>query len=224
MKKFLFSFALLLSAACQAQSVCYGTPANGALSRSVQLQDGENFEVYRWLEGRRRLFVHIDVQKILIEAFDELQKTAPGAQFVIGEASFQGGGHLPGHKTHQNGTSVDLFVPVREAGALVPFLNDHRNGYGYKTKFDADGRSLDGRFQVDFELLAEYIYQLKRAAEKFDRGIDRVVLSGDFQQNIRKTERWRNIRWVRFFDDPNDRHDNHIHVDFDIPCKSMWSR
>jgi penicillin-insensitive murein endopeptidase len=92
MKKFLFSFALLLSAACQAQSVCYGTPANGALSRSVQLQDGENFEVYRWLEGRRRLFVHIDVQKILIEAFDELQKTAPGAQFVIGEASFQGGG------------------------------------------------------------------------------------------------------------------------------------
>lgn len=103
-------------------------------------------------------------------------------------------------------------------------MNDHRNGYGYKTRFDASGRSLDDRFQVDFELLAEYIFQLKKAADKLDRGIDRVVLAADFQKKIRETKQWRNIRWLRFYDDPNDRHDNHIHVDFDIPCKSMWNR
>lgn len=120
-----FLLAILLSAnLAHAQSVCYGTVANGSLTGAVQLQDGDNFEVYRWREGRVRLFVHSDVEKILLEAFDELHKKAPDARFVIGEASFRGGGLLPGHKTHQNGITVDLFVPVREveSGELVPFF------------------------------------------------------------------------------------------------------
>lgn len=76
MKSFLLAILLSVNLA-HAQSVCYGTVANGSLTGAVQLQDGENFEVYRWREGRVRLFVHSDVEKILLEAFDELHKNLP---------------------------------------------------------------------------------------------------------------------------------------------------
>jgi penicillin-insensitive murein endopeptidase len=208
-------------------SKCYGSPASGALEGAVRLPDeGDNFEVYRWREGKARLYVHSDVAVILKTAFEQFHRSAPDVRFVVGETGFQGGGPLPGHVTHQNGTSVDLFVPVRElpANDLVLFPNDFRNGYGYKVRFDQFGASTDGRFQVDFEILGEYIYQLKVAASNVGRGIDRVVLTRDFQLRLGETKRWTDIRWVRYFDDPNDRHDNHVHVDFDIPCRFMWER
>jgi penicillin-insensitive murein endopeptidase len=208
-----------------AQSICYGTPANGAVEGAVRLvESGANFERYRWKEGEKRTFVHSAVKSVLEDAFDALDKALPDVKFLIGETGLEGGGLLSGHVTHRNGTSVDLFVPVRDASDNSPILfpNDYRNGYGYKVRFDTSGKSSDGKLVIDFAALAEYIYQITESSKKMGHGVQRFILVREFQLKLFDTPRASYLRWnVRFFDDPNDRHDNHLHVDFDVACKSM---
>lgn len=217
-------YVFLLGLACvstgHAQSVCMGTPASGSLRAAERVPDeGENFEVYRWKGGAKRLFVHSAVAKTLVDAYGLLAKQRPETRFVIGETALESGGPMPPHKTHQNGTSVDLFVPVRNAqNEEIVFPNDYRNGYGYKVRFDAHGRSSDGKYQVDFEALSQYIAALSSAAKSNGIGIARVILIKDFELKLYSTSDGRKLWGTRFFDDPNDRHDNHIHVDFAVPC------
>lgn len=155
-----------------AQSVCTGTPSNGSIRGAVRVpEEGENFEDYRWKGGVDRLFVHSAVGRTLEEAYRLLAAKRPGTRFVIGETGSEHGGPFPPHKTHQNGTSVDLFVPVRNAdGEEVLFPNDYRNGYGYKVRFDALGTSSDGKYRVDFEALTDYIGALREAARAIGKG------------------------------------------------------
>lgn len=211
---------LLHAGSTYSQSVCRGTPASGSVSGAVRLpEEGENFEVYRWRGGVNRLFVHTAVAQALEEAYRTMSMKRPAVRFVIGETGLEQGGPFPPHKTHQNGTSVDLFVPVRNvAGEEVPFPNDYRNGYGYKVRFDALGNSSDGKHRVDFEALADYIGVLREAARTTGIDIARVVLIKDFELKLHSTPSASKLRGLRFFDDPNDRHDNHIHVDFQVPC------
>lgn len=205
-------------------STCYGDTDNGAVEGAVQFpEEGTNFERYRWKQGAKRVYLHSAVVKILEDAYLQLEKTAPDTRWVIGETGLESGGPFPPHKTHQNGTSADLMVPVKDVrdGSRIPFPNDFRNGYGYKVSFDSQGLSTDGKLQIDFDALAEYIHQLADAAKRQGYGLVRVILAVDLQWKLTATDRGTGIRWkVRLIGDP-ERHDNHIHVDFDIPCKSM---
>lgn len=203
-------------------SICYGTPADGSLQGGVQIPlEGPNFEVIRWKDAPPRLSVHSTVKRILEDALRAMETAKPGTSFLIGETGLERGGTLSGHKTHRNGTSADLFVPVRDASDGTPmlFTNDFRNGYGYKERFDAQGAAA-GRMRIDFETLAEYIFQLHTAAKNHGAGIQRVILIKDYQEKLKRTARGAYISSnVRFFDDPADRHDNHIHVDFAVACQ-----
>lgn len=62
---------------------------------------------------RRRTDVHCTAAEIVIAAYEEMAKTHPDVELVYGETGLARGAFEP-HKTHQNGLSVDFFVPVRD--------------------------------------------------------------------------------------------------------------
>lgn len=164
--------------------------------------------------------MHSSVGEVVLEAYAALEKTMPGTVFVYGETGTEEGGEFDPHKTHQNGLSVDFMVPVlNEDGESVSLPTSVLNKWGYEHEFNNDGELDDLR--IDFEAIAEHIYQLHLAAMKRDGDLWRVILAPELQPYLKATNRWsyleKNIEfsskrsWVR--------HDEHYHVDFDFNCE-----
>lgn len=207
------------------ESICYGTSSNGSLENGVSFPNsGPNFQSYSslgWLLGRT--YVHGKVRTAVLAAYKELETGAPGKVFVYGESGWESGGRIRPHKTHQNGLSVDLMVPVVLDGESVPLPTGLFNKYGYSLEFDSKGRS--GEYRIDFEALGEHLYRLHRAAISTGIDISRVIFEVPLQEHLRKTKRgpylWQHIAfskrpaWVR--------HDEHFHVDFLVRCKESKS-
>lgn len=98
---------------------------------------GNNVTAYSLADrGFGRTYVHSSVHAVLVDAFQKLEVSAPGKVFVYRETGFSDGGPFKPHKTHQNGLSVDLMVPVLQAGESVPLPGNLLNRYGYDMGFD----------------------------------------------------------------------------------------
>jgi penicillin-insensitive murein DD-endopeptidase len=202
-------------------SICYGNSSNGRLEygRSLPLS-GANFRAYStlgWTLGRT--YLHDKAQAIVVDAYAALQKSMPDKTFVYGETGWTSGGRMRPHKTHRNGSSADLMVPVVLDGRSVPLPTAASNTFGYDIEFDDRGRY--GDYRIDFEALGEHLYQLHRAADKRGIGIRRVIFEVPLQRLLMQTRRGTYLRkhlpfstrpaWVR--------HDEHVHVDFDLVCR-----
>lgn len=202
-------------------SVCYGTSSNGKLEHGRNLPlSGANFRAYStlgWSLGRT--YLHDHAQAIVLDAYAALQKSMPDKTFVYGETGWASGGRMRPHKTHRNGSSADLMVPVVLSGRSVPLPTAVSNRYGYDIEFDNRGRY--GEYRIDFEALGEHLYQLHRAAQKRHVRIQRVIFEVPLQRLLMQTRRGPYLRqhlpfstrpaWVR--------HDEHVHVDFDLRCR-----
>jgi penicillin-insensitive murein endopeptidase len=214
---------LLLGSAANATpppSTCYGTPESGRLKHGVILpRDGANFEAYSsvgWLAGRT--YVHSKVHKVLLQAFGALETSAPGKVFVYGETGWAAGGQIRPHKTHRNGTSVDLMVPVLRKGQSVPLPSSALNRYGYDLEFDDLG--VQGDYRIDWEALGQWIYEIDTAARGNGIGIRRIIFEVPLQKHLFASTRGDYLKqnvvfstrpaWVR--------HDEHIHIDFAVSC------
>jgi len=214
----------ILSAGVQAESTCYGTPNQGRIENAVQLPpEGANFRAYSSLGvGLGRTYVHSAVRDAVIKAYAALTRQAPGKVFVYGETGWQAGGRFRPHRTHQNGLSVDFFVPVKDAqGQSVALPVNPLNKFGYGIEFDASGHWED--LSIDFEAMGEHLYQLHVAAKRAGAPVARVIFDppylptlfatrhgGFLQQNLNFMK---SPAWVR--------HDEHYHVDFAYPCKPL---
>jgi len=106
------SVAILCHSA-YAQSICHGTVANGRVENAVALpRQGPNFTAYSSLAASLgRTYVHSEVRDILLEAYRGAAQAMPDRVYVYGETGWENGGRIRPHRTHQNGTSVDFFVP-----------------------------------------------------------------------------------------------------------------
>lgn len=215
------ALASSLPAMAEAPSRCFGTPSAGRLEGARKLPlSGPNFQGFSGLAASLgRTHAHSTVEAIVVAAYAALAERQPGLRFVYGEASWPQGGRLAPHRTHQNGTSVDFFVPVRDArGRSVPLPTSPFTRFGYDLEFDEEGRL--GDLRIDFETLAEHLYELHREAEARGVGIRLVILDTRYLRLLEGSERGRWARrslnflprqaWVR--------HDEHYHIDFDIPC------
>ena len=207
-----------------AESVCRGTTANGALENGCKLpSSGANFSSYSHIGSfLGRTYVHCTVSEILRDSYSQLEQQAPGTRFVYGETGFARGGPFKPHKTHQNGLSVDFFVPVRDANRTPVDLPTHAlNKWGYDIEFDSDG-GFDG-LTIDFEAMAAHILALHRVAQAHGVGIWRVIFDPRLQPKLHKTKAWPELKGkVTFSERPSwVRHDEHYHVDFQIPCDPM---
>jgi penicillin-insensitive murein DD-endopeptidase len=150
--------AVATAVCADAQSVSLGTPEHGSLQGGVSIPvEGDGFVSYsrlgNWL-GRQ--YVNSRVRDILLTAFKVLHAAQPDRIYVIGETGLKAGGRFRPHRSHQNGLSVDIFMPVRdEAGKRVLMPTPSWRKFGYGLEFDAEGKG-EG-LVIDFTSLAELL-------------------------------------------------------------------
>ncbi len=214
---------LMAQAAQAADSQCFGKVSQGYLKDGVKLPvSGTNFSAYSDLAASLgRTYVHSKVAEILRLSYLSLQSSAPGKQFVYGETGWASGGRFRPHRTHQNGLSVDFFVPVMNAkGQSVPLPTNLSNKLGYNIEFD-DAARYD-EFQIDFAALAEHLYQLRIAAKAQSVAIAQVIFERSYLPRLFATPRGPAIQDLPFMKGkPWVRHDEHYHVDFSVACKPL---
>lgn len=210
------------AAHCMAASQCYGTVANGRLEQAARLPDsGANFSAYSALAAAAgRTHVHSTVAGIVLASYGALASAMPAAKFVYGETGLASGGPFKPHKTHQNGLSVDFFVPVRDAaGRPATLPSSLANRFGYDIEFDAAGRY--GQYLIDFPALAEHLAQLHLAATRRGVTLDKVIIDPRYLARLYATPRGPYLKTRLNFmrKKPWVRHDEHYHVDFGLACK-----
>lgn len=215
-------FALPMATA--SASTCYGTPAQGRLQGGVPLPpQGQNYVPYSTLGVTLgRTYVHQTARDIVVDAYEATRIIAPEKRFMYGETGLATGGPFKPHRTHQSGVSVDFMVPVVDRtnrSVLIPATMQNKFGYGLE--FDASG-SLDD-LQIDFDAMAEHLYQLAEAAKKRQVKIKTVILQKQLMELLFKTERGNVLRnSVPFMKTtPWIKHDEHYHVEFALPCRPL---
>ena len=195
-----------------------------ALERGRRLPaTGENFRAYSVTAHRLgRTFVHSAVRDAMREAYATLARERPELRFIYAETGWPWGGRFAPHRTHRNGTSVDFLVPVRDTGGRVTELpTTVSNQFGYKIEFDAKGRFSS--LTLDFEAVALHLLALDEAARIAGIGIRVVVFDLEYHPLLFATAAGKRLRErVRFNkSQPWVRHDEHYHVDFDVPCVAL---
>lgn len=204
-----------------APSQCFGTVSNGRIEGSVKLPiSGPNFSAYSSVGAAAgRTYVHSKVAEIVMAAYASLAAANPEVAYVYGETGWPAGGRIRPHRTHQNGLSVDFFVPVRDrSGRSVPLPTNLTTRFGYDIEFDANATYAG--YVIDFPAMAEHLYRLQASAEAQGAGIALVIVDPAFLPMLFATPRGPYLRkrlpfmrtqaWVR--------HDEHYHVDFSVPC------
>lgn len=207
-----------------AESICYGTTAKGKLEYGCELPySGANFTAYSRIgSSLGRTYVHCKVSEVVLAAYKDLKEEYPDKVFVYGETGWESGGRLKPHKTHQNGLSVDFMVPVIDgSGKSVPLPTNMFNKYGYGLDFDAKGHYED--LTIDFEAMTAHILAIKKAAAAKHVKIWRVIFDPKLQSFLHSTRAWPELEGKVRFSSRRSwvRHDDHYHIDFDIPCKPL---
>ena len=218
-----FSLIAISTTAQAADSQCFGTTSKGRIEASVALPaSGPNFSPYsRFGVSLGRTHVHAQVAGIVTAAYTELAKQTPEVRYVYGETGWPSDGRFRPHRSHQNGLSVDFFVPVRAAsGKSVPLPTPVGERFGYDIEFDDSGRW--GEYRIDFAAMAEHLYQLHRVAAGRGTGLALVIVDKPYLPLLFATSRGPYLKQHLNFmqGKPWVRHDEHYHVDFGVPCKA----
>jgi len=205
------------------ESTCYGTTSKGRLEKAIALpSSGDNFVSYSYIARLAgRTYVHSDVKKIIVNAYKSLEKEQPNKVFKYAETGFEEGGQFKPHKTHRNGLSVDFMTPVIDQNGKSVHLPTHPlNKFGYDIEFY---NSQYEQYSIDYLALAAHIVALHKSAVA--QGVDlwRVIFDPKLQSNLFETQYGPYLtQHVKFSKKPSwVRHDEHYHVDFDIPCKEL---
>ena len=213
---------LFFSTAVLAESTCFGTTSAGKLEGGCKLpRSGSNYQTYSsLLSAAGRTYVHCDVKEVIVNAYESLA-AKEAWHFVYGETGKKEGGKFKPHKTHQNGLSVDFMVPVfNNDGKSVALPTNILNKYGYDIDFTLSGQYK--KLTIDYEAMAAHIAALKREAQEQGVGIWRVIFDPKMQSDLKKTKSWSEISDLEFSKRRSwVRHDDHYHIDFEIPCKKL---
>ena len=224
MRMLLILLAFCSSPLLAQQSSCYGTTANGRLKGGVKMpEEGPNFVAYSRLAVLLgRTYMHSTARDIVVAAYKSLQEQYPGKVYKYAETGFAEGGLFKPHKTHQNGLSIDFMVPVLDDKGRSVHLPTHAlNKFGYNIEFDNAGRYRE--YRIDYEAMAAHIVALHKAANRLQARVWRVIFDPQLQPHLLRTSHGEYLkRHVNLSQKPSwVRHDEHYHVDFDIPCRPL---
>jgi penicillin-insensitive murein endopeptidase len=163
------------------------------------------------------------VGETVLDAYAGIRKTLPEKTYVYGETGFAKGGRIRPHRTHQSGLSVDFMVPVLDASnRSVPLPSTPMNKFGYEFEFDDQGR-IPG-LRIDFDAMAEHLYQIVLAARRNGIAIERVIFDPRLTERLLASSRHgaalrRSIPFMK--GRPWIRHDEHYHIDFRTSCRPI---
>lgn len=215
----LFSYAVIAE-----ESTCYGTTSKGRLDNGIALpSSGANYVGYSTIARLAgRTYVHTQVAGIIVNVYKSLEIEQPNKVFKYAETGFEEGGQFKPHKTHRNGLSVDFMTPVKdETGQSVHLPTHPLNKFGYDIEFDGNGKYDE--YTIDFVALAAHIVALHKEAKA--QGVDlwRVIFDPKLQPELFKTSYGPYLKKHIQFSKKRSwvRHDEHYHIDFDIPCKEF---
>lgn len=216
----------VLATADAKQSTCFGTSSKGKIINALQLPiSGTNFRSYSSLAiWMGRTYVHSRVKQIIVQAYKTLKEVRPSSVYKYAETGFKQGGEFRPHKTHQNGLSVDFMVPVlNQKGKSVHLPSHASNHWGYKIEFNSSGRYRG--YRIDFPAMAAHIVVLDKTARKNGITLRRVIFDPEMQHRLLATEYGSYLKTHIRFSKKRSwvRHDEHYHVDFNVPCKKYSS-
>lgn len=160
-----------------------------------------------------RTFAREPVIETITATYKALAVSHPQTRHLYGEIGFPNGGKFRPHRTHREGLSVDLMVPLTDGRVIATSVT---NRFGYDAEFDFTGKGKDG--QIDFDVLASLIVTADQQARKRGGKVRRVFFAPDLQPllfasdpvGLRSVTFNKHQSWVR--------HDDHIHIDFEFPC------
>lgn len=211
-----------LAPQASAESSCFGTIRNGYLKDGEQLpKNGDNFEVYSSVGFHLdRTYVHSKVKMVIVESYLALKQSQPDVFYTYGETGNKDGGVFEPHKTHQNGLSVDFMVPVRNTdGKPASLTCSVLNKWCYGIEFEKSGKYK--KLKIDFDAIVEHLRELEKAAKKNQIAIHRVIFDLDLLKLLKDSTSWKKAPLNLSFSQkkPWVRHDEHYHVDFEVPCR-----
>jgi penicillin-insensitive murein endopeptidase len=120
-----------------------GWPWRGRLRGGMELQPSTHVRRMDAADEYGRFWGTVELVRLIESAALQVDALAPGARLTVGELSAQGGGRVPGHRSHENGRDIDVgfyliddgdrpvepkrFIPVRASG---------RGSWGGPIRFD----------------------------------------------------------------------------------------
>lgn len=205
-------------------SLAKGTVSDGSLENGYMVPfKGDNYRYFDEISYvSDRAFLHEKVLNTALGAYKELNKLHPNRKFVIMECSNKNGGKIYPHRTHQNGLSIDFMSPLIKDGK--PYYDlDILGGRHYLLDFDAQGRYLkDLSVKIDFEMMAQHIWQLHQQGKKNGVKIKKVILNTNLKDDLFATATGKilknsGIYFVQALRPLiNSLHDDHYHIDFTL--------
>lgn len=223
MNRFVVIFiSLICFKAVATESTCFGTTANGRLENGVELpSSGDNFVTYSTIARLAgRTYVHSTVRDILLSSYARLHNELPDKVYKYAETGFESGGRFRPHKTHQNGLSVDFMTPVIDKKGNSVHLPTHPfNRFGYDIEFDPLNRYQG--LSIDYEAMSAHIVALHKEAVAHEVDLWRVIFDPKLQPYLFNTKYGSYLKEHIQFSKKRSwvRHDDHYHVDFEVPCK-----
>lgn len=201
------------------RAISFGGGSCGRLQGGVALPcRGPNFEAFaRTACAAGRNYLHPLVRDTVVDAYRTVAAQHPRRTWQYGETGKQAGGRLWPHRTHQNGLAADFFVPVvtsRGEPAQVPISLFNKLGYGLE--FDRKGTL--GGLRIDWRALGDHLLALESAGRAHGVRIERIILTPDFHQALLDgAPAVRRLAPLLMKREAWVRHDEHYHVDFEIP-------
>ena len=209
---------MLLYDSISGESTCFGPTHQGRLTGAARVPlFGENYRSYCIVCALAlRTYGHEKAVGTLVDSFAAMAERHPEVTFVYGEIGFPWGGSFPPHRTHQNGLSIDVMVPLRDGRSL---RTNAFNRFGYDEEFNSQGVGEGG--EIDFEELAAQLVALDQAARSRGGRIARVFFAPDLQDELFRTAAGARLRATVPFNQRQSwvRHDDHYHADLAFPCQ-----
>lgn len=198
-----------------------GSVSNGSIENAWLLPfSGVNycyFDTSSYLN--RRAFSTEQTINAVVNSYEALQDV--DRTFYVMELSNEHGGKMFPHRTHQNGLSVDLMVPLLKDNK--PYTDLDQDGLAhYILEFNKKGQlTRDTTIHIDFDIVARHILALEKSANEQGLKIQKVIINTDLKDELFSTPYGKELKKsgiyiVRNLEKLiNDLHDDHYHVDFE---------
>jgi len=137
------------------------------------------------------------------------------------ECSHQKGGKLAPHRTHQNGTSVDLMMPKVKNTKPYTDLDDLGSRH-YFLNFTNQGRlDTDSSVHINFEAVASMIMCMNKGAKLYGYKVSKVIIKIEYKELLFSGPIGQKLKSSGIYivknlgSQVNAFHDEHIHLDFE---------